>query len=181
MLEELFEEQAAAPIHNSQLEGISNLAREQIDLQGKVEFAESELKDLKKLHKQVSQVDLPEALMSVGMTSFKMDSGEEISIKDQLRMSIAKKNKGECIQWLVDNGYSTIIKNTVTISFDMGDEDGVDNLLDLLHTNKYLHPVVDEAVNTATVKAIAKERMEDGLEFPMEIFGGFTYRESKIK
>ena len=180
-LTNLFEQEAdALKVGDSQLSGISALARRAKQLEKQIDDHEDTLKELKAQFRKVTEEALPEALAELGMTSFRMDDGSSIDIKPFYSASITEARRAEAFQWLRDHGFDDIIKNTVSVRFGRGEDELCVRLLNLLGQQGYPADQ-SEKIEPQTLKAWVKERVERGEEFPTELFGAYIGKKATIK
>jgi hypothetical protein len=180
-LTSLFENEASAlRVQDDQITGISALARRAKSLEKQIEDEEQTLKGLKEQYRKLTEEAIPEALSELGMTSFRMDDGSSIDIKPFYSASISEARRAEAFQWLRDNGFDDIIKNTVSVRFGRGEDELCNRLLGLLGQQGF---PVDQAekVEPSTLKAWVRERVERGEQFPMELFGAYIGKKASIK
>jgi hypothetical protein len=180
-LTSLFENEASAlRVQDDQITGISALARRAKSLEKQIEDEEQTLKGLKEQYRKLTEEAIPEALSELGMTSFRMEDGSSIDIKPFYSASISEARRAEAFQWLRDNGFDDIIKNTVSVRFGRGEDELCNRLLGLLGQQGF---PVDQAekVEPSTLKAWVRERVERGEQFPMELFGAYIGKKASIK
>jgi len=174
-----FEE--AVTVSGEQLQEISKLAQQQLDLEKLLEQTEQHLKTLKSQHKKIAVDLLPTAMQAAGMEKFTLTNGAQIDVKEALYMSIPKKNRADVALWLVEHGQETLIKNDVVIKFNKGEEDQVRGLTELLGDagmgDRYS---VEQDMNTASVKAAIRELLEQGEDVPLKLFGAYQETAAKI-
>jgi hypothetical protein len=163
------------------IDKISDIARDQVSKKEELSQLEDDVKRVKKEYIQISQVDLPEAMQSVGMASFTLDNGSSISVKDQMRASLPKKNRVEVANWLKDHGAGSLIKDTVVVEFQKGENSRAEELINLLVENGFSNFHEDISINTGSLKSLAKEKLAQGEDIPLELMGIFLYQESIIK
>ena len=170
-----------ASVDTVHIDKISEIANAQLSKKKELSESEDDVKRLKKEYIQISQVDLPEAMQSVGMASFTLDNGASISVKDQMRASLRKKNRVEVANWLKEHGAGSLIKDTVVIEFQKGENSRAEELIDLLVDKGFSNFHEDISINTGSLKALAKEKLAQGEDIPLELMGIFLYQESIIK
>jgi hypothetical protein len=103
-----------------------------------------------------------------------------LSKKPFYSASIKEENRAEAYEWLRDNGYDDIIKNTVSVRFGRGEDQLCDTLLNLLREQNY--PVEQaQKIEPQTLKAWVREQVERGSEFPTELFGAYIGQKATIK
>ena len=180
-LTSLFEDEASAlRVKDDQITGIAALARRAKSLEKQIKDEEDTLKGLKDQYRKITEETIPEALAELGMTSFKMEDGSSIDIKPFYSASITEARRAEAFQWLRDNGFDDIIKNTVSVRFGRGEDELCNRLLGLLGQQGFPAEQA-EKVEPSTLKAWVRERVERGDQFPMELFGAYIGKKASIK
>lgn len=180
-IQNLFEEDAGAlKIEDNSLASLSSLARRAKLLEKELADLEQATKEHKDQYRKLVEEVIPEALAELGMKSFKMEDGSEVSVKPFYSASISEARRSEAYQWLRDNGYDDIIKNTVSVRFGRGEDELCARLLDLLGEKGFPADQA-EKVEPMTLKAWVKEMVERGNEFPTELFGAYIGQKATIK
>ena len=90
------------------------------------------------------------------------------------------KNRPAAYEWLRENGYDDIIKNTVSCDFGRGEDDIASAFKALAEHEGYM-PLQNTGIHSSTLRAFVKERVENGDEFPMELFGAWVAQRATIK
>jgi hypothetical protein len=109
-----------------------------------------------------------------------MEDGSSIEVKAFYSASITEARRAEAFQWLRENGYDDIIKNTISVRFGRGEEALCAQAVATLREGGY--PVEQaEKVEPMTLKAWVKEQVEKGREFPSELFGAYIGQKATIK
>lgn len=159
---------------------ISNLAMRQLSLAGQIEDAEERLKELNAQFKQISEMDLPNAMLELGMRSFKLEDGASISVEKFYGASIKVENRPLAYAWLEENGHGPLIKTDVVIPFGKGTEARADakELMEDLKSEGF-DVALEESVHHSTLKAFAKEQLEAGTPLP-DLFTVFVGEKAKI-
>ena len=62
-------------------------------------------------------------LAEIGMSSFALDDGSTVEVKQTYGASILVDKRPEAYDWLRDHGHDDIIKNTVLCQFGRGEDD----------------------------------------------------------
>ncbi|UOF78075.1 hypothetical protein [Caudoviricetes sp.] len=167
-------------ITDEKLEELSQLAERQLRLEQAIKEAEENLVSLKDNHKQLSEVLIPEAMMEVGMESFKLKDGTSISTVKFYSGSIKEENAEAAFQWLRETGNDSLIKREVKCQFGKGEDAVANKLVELLFTHKY-SPTDKSSVHPMTLKSFIREQMEAGNpDFPAELFGAYVGNKTKI-
>ena len=81
--------------------------------------------------------------------------------------------------WLDENGFSDIIKNTVSVSFGREEDDSAKKLLETLDTDGY-KTAQKKHVEPMTLKAFVREQVEKGSDLPLETFNVYIGQKTKV-
>jgi hypothetical protein len=177
----LFEEDAGAlVVKNEDLSSVGALAKRAKELEKEIEELETVTKERKEQQRKLLEDTIPAMLSELGMKSFKMADGSLIDIKPFYSASIREENRAKAYEWLRNNGFDDIIKNTVSVRFGRGEDGLCDTLLGQLREQNY--PVEQaQKIEPQTLKAWVREQVERGNEFPTELFGAYVGQKATIK
>jgi hypothetical protein len=177
----LFEQDAdALQVKNEDLHSVGALAKRAKLLEKEIEELDTVLKERKEQQRKLLEDTIPAMLQELGMKSFKMSDGSTIDVKPFYSASIKEENRALAYQWLRDNGYDDIIKNTVSVRFGRNEDKLCETLINLLRQQNY--PVEQtEKIEPQTLKAWAREMVERGVEIPTETFGLYVGHKATIK
>lgn len=177
----LFEEDAGAlVVKNEDLSSVGALAKRAKELEKEVEELESVLKERQEQRRKLLEDTIPAMLSELGMKSFKMADGSNIEVKPFYSASIKEESRAKAYEWLRENGFDDIIKNTVSVRFGRGEDGLCDTLLNQLREQNY--PVEQsQKIEPQTLKAWVREQVERGSEFPTELFGVYVGQKATIK
>ena len=164
---------------DDELQIVSTLSHKQLELEDEVTRLEELLKDTKKQLDFVRQVELPNALAEIGLSSITLTNGAKIEVKQKYYASIPVESRAEAFAWLQDHSYDSIIKNVVKCEFGKGENDSAKEAMREL-ISLGLRPVNDKSVHPMTLKSFIKDLLERGEEFPMDLFGAGVVNESKV-
>lgn len=133
-----------------------------------------------KHYKAIDQKIISEGLLE-DMDDMEIDTfdGENVKAKVKLSVSASIKNPETGYQWLIDNDYGDLLKDTIDFPKGELDEDTVAYL-----NTKGLSYKRKTAIHPATLKKVMKDRFEDGQELPDESVikvSHFPYVEVKFK
>jgi len=175
------EEVEELEVDTTQLKQLAELAYLQLSLEREIADLEGQLKQKKQRWAQVAEKDIP-ALMrdEIGMESFKLIDGTTITTKEKLFASISAKNKPLARQWLIANDHGALVKETVQAQFEKGEHEKVTAAVSLLAENGY-EVTTSETINTASVKSMITELIDQGMDVPLDIFGAFFKNVTTIK
>lgn len=176
-----FESDAQAiEVENNSLSSVAELGKQALLLEKDIEDLEATLAERKEKLRNLTEERIPDALKEIGMTKFSMTDGSEIEVKPFYSASIPADRRGEAYEWLRAHGFDDIIKNTVSVQFGRGEDDAAGDLINVIRKQGLL-PEQAEKIESQTLKAWVREMVEQGTEFPTELFGAYTGFKAKIK
>ena len=141
---------------------------------------EQKLKDEKKALLKMTDEDLPSLLAEAGLSSFTLDDGSKVEIKQTYGGSILVENRPKAFEWLRENEHVDIIKNKVSCQFGQGEDQEAEAFVRMAQSQGYPTDQKEE-VHPQKLRAWIKEMVEKGNEFPMELFGAYIGQRAVIK
>ena len=183
LMEQDFEETNAASVEKIDQQGLTSvaaLARTIRDKEAKISDLEQTLKEEKKALLKLTDEEMPSMLAEIGMSSFALDDGSTVEVKQTYGASILVDKRPEAYEWLRDHGHDDIIKNTVACQFGRGEDDQASAFAAFAQQQGYV-PDQKTEVHPQTLRAFVKERCEAGEDFPMELFGAWVGQRAVIK
>lgn len=167
---------------NAEIFEISALAERQLACEIRVQALGEQLKQANEALRQVQEVDLPAAMAQAGVSEIKLPSGEKVTIKEDVYASIPKDERHhEAMDWLREHDFGDVIKNEVKVAFGKGEEDQARALIAELNANGWKNYTAGETVHSQTLKALIREQLAKGKDFPMELFGAGPVTKAVIK
>jgi hypothetical protein len=182
-MEQDFEESLASSVEKldqGDLTTVAGMARAIRDKERVVSELEQKLKDEKKALLKMTDEDLPTMLAEIGLSSMKLDDGSEVTVKQTYGASILVDNRPAAYEWLRENGYDDIIKNTVACQFGRGEDDKASAFKAFAENEGFFAEQKTE-IHPQTLRAFVKERVESGEEFPMSLFGAYVGQRAVVK
>ena len=149
------------------------------DLEDEIANAEESLKKLKEKARVVSSIEIPAMMDEMPITKLKLKDGEAVEIKKVYGASIPKDQQEAAFTWLRNNGLGDVIKNDITVTFGRGEDNKAAQYADLAKGQGF-EPVQKIGVNPMTLKALVRERLENGKDVPSELFKPFEGNQTKI-
>lgn len=160
---------------------LAGLAQEQAEAEAEVARLEAELEKAKKVLRIVSEETLPGLMDELKLQQFTTTNGFRIEVKKTMRASITKEREERAFGWLEDNGHAALIKRQVVVQFG---RKASENKLARAMLKRLDRVGRDAAykrkVEPATLAAFLREQMANGREIPLELFGAFEQRSTKI-
>jgi hypothetical protein len=170
----------ALTVENTSLSSVAELAKQAIGIENDIEDLEKVLSEKKEALRNLTEERIPDALKEIGMAKFEMTDGSVIEVKPFYSASIPADRRGEAYEWLRAHGFDDIIKNTVSVQFGRGEDDAAGELINVIRKQGLL-PDQAEKIESQTLKAWVREMVEQGTEFPTDLFGAYTGFKAKIK
>ena len=152
------------------LQEISALASAMVETEKEIEQQETVLSQLKERLRSIKEESLPMGMQELGLESFKLSTGETLSVKQEVYASIPVAQKTTAFKWLEDHGFGGLIKTEVATSFGKGDMELAKRAVQLLSDNGF-EASLSQNVHAQTLKAWLKECLEKGVDVPLETFG----------
>jgi hypothetical protein len=106
--------------------------------------------------------------------------GSSVDVKPNYSASITVANRDAAFQWLRDNNLGDIIKNEISVSFGRNEDLKAADYANLASERGY-QPTQKLKVEPMTLKALVRERLENGKEMPTELFNVFVGNKTTIK
>lgn len=183
MMEQDFEETMASLVEKLDQGGaqtVASIAREIRSTEQAVEDLEKDLKKAKEKLLKLTDQEMPALMAEMGIASITLDDGSVVKVAQTYGASILVENRPKAYEWLREHGYDDIIKNTVMCQFGRGEDDRAKDFAEFAAENGYA-PEQKTEIHSQTLRAFVKERIEQGDEFPMELFGAYVGQRATIK
>jgi hypothetical protein len=164
-------------------ENLDKLAGKVKELQGinqAIETLEESLKKTKKDYEALSGEVIPTMMSEMGLSELKLMDGSSVEVKPYYAANISLKNRDSAYSWLRSNGLGDIIKNEITVSFGRNEDNKAADYANLAKGQGY-QPTQKLKVEPMTLKALVRERIENGKEMPTDIFNVFVGNRTTIK
>ena len=178
-------------LDNEDLSTLTGFAEAIIKQDAFVKELEEKLKQEKKRLLKMTDEDLPALMTEANSMEFPLLDGSKVTIKPQYGASIKVDNRPAAYEWLREHGHDDIIKNTISCQFGSGEDEMASQFKEAMESFTYEGPdgkkisVKDmvtqaEKIEPMSLRAFVKERVENGDEFPMELFGAYIGQRAVI-
>ena len=167
------------PMGDASLKALSEKSNQLQKLDDAIQEAEQTLGQLKAEYRELSEVDIPSMLSELGLSEITLKDGNKISTSTYYSARISEDKRDEAFQWLNDNGFGDIVKNTVSVSFGREEDDSAKKLLETLDTDGY-KTAQKKHVEPMTLKAFVREQVEKGSDLPLETFNVYIGQKTKV-
>ena len=179
-LQGLSEDDSLKAVNNDGLKTIAEYASAISAQELIVEQLEAQLKEAKKQLRSLTDESLPQLLLELGVSEFKLEDGTKVTVKNIYGATIPAALREEAHKWLRDNGHGDIIKNVISASFGMG-EDHLAEKFKEAAKDKGLVCEQKESVHSQTLRGFVKGEIEKGKDIPQDLFGVFVSQRAIIK
>jgi len=166
-------------LDNEDLSTLTGFAEAIIKQDAFVKELDEKLKEEKKKLLKMTDEDLPALMTEANSMEFTLLDGSKVTIKPQYGASIKVDNRPAAYEWLREHGHDDIIKNTVSCQFGRGEDDLASSFKAFAEKEGYV-PNQTEKIEPMSLRAFVKERVENGDEFPMDLFGAYVGQRAVI-
>lgn len=158
----------------SEIKRAVQLAELLLQARTNVEALETQLQAAKADLVRIEQEDLPDLMLEIGLSSFKMDNGASVEVVNEVQCGISEDRRNAAHSWLVQHNFGGLIKTEVVVAFGRGELEAAKACAETAGGS------VKESVHPATLKSFIKEQMAAGAAVPFDLFGVRPYNKVKI-
>ncbi len=162
---------------------VARLAARLSALDDEVATLDEALKAKKKEKQRVEEQDLPEAMDAIGMSEFKLTTGEKITVKTFYTANITAEKKDEAFAWLDAHGHGGIIKTEVSVAFGRGDLELARKFEEYCRSfeDMAVQPAFEQSVFWSTLRKFVEEQITAQNELDQDLFGVYIGRKATVK
>lgn len=167
----------------AKINSVTSLERDLVNITNRKADIEGSLRRLR-------ETELPDLFDQAGVQKIDIPAfGNYPAVSAQLRKAYGAgisaswddERRQAAFDWLDKNGHGSLIKTTITVSFDRDDRSGAKKFLALLRKNKIKFEV-KSSVHSGTLTKWLRDQVERVKKMPpLETIGGFVGKEVKIK
>jgi len=161
------------------LDEMAALARALVESDASVDAAEANLKEAKERARILREETIPSAMQELGLEELRLDTGEKLSVKQDVYASIPKGHEDAAYSWLEVKGFGGLIKVEVKTQYAKGESDDALELYSEL-TARGLQAQYTQNVHAQTLKAFLREQIAAGMNVPLDLFGARPVWVAKI-
>lgn len=162
------------------LDEMARLVRALEDADAEVAEQTAVLKRLAERARVFREETIPSAMQELGLAQLKLDTGETITVKQDVYASVPRENRDRAYQWLEDHGHGGLIKLTVATAFGRKESDEAVELYNKLAAEG-VNPTLQQTVAPQTLKAFLREQIAAGEDVPLDLFGARPVWTTKVK
>tara|TARA_R100001460_G_scaffold28955_2_gene57675 strand:+ start:450 stop:1031 length:582 start_codon:yes stop_codon:yes gene_type:complete len=173
------EQMSNLDISQDNIKSISEKCNDLNKLKKTIDDEEEKISKLKHKARDLEERIIPEMMQEAGVSLLKLTDGSTVEVKPFYAAKIPESRVEEAFSWLRGKGFEDIIKNTVTASFNRGQDNQVSELIKVCEDHGFNYNK-KEKVEPMTLKAFVKEQVEAGKELPFDLFGVYIANKTKI-
>lgn len=159
---------------------LSGAAQTLLKLAESVAQCEAALEAAKRAHREMETDTLPEMMRELGVSELTLESGEKLTLADEVACSIPEARRWAAADWLEARGYGGILKSSLAVEFGAGELAVAQGLADQVAASTGRAVAIERKVHPATLKSFVKERMRAGETLPEDIFSIHPYSAVKV-
>ena len=149
------EKMSSMGIGQHDVKSISEKCQQLKDLQQQLKKKNEELDHIKFKVRDMEERIIPEMMQEAGVSLLKLSDGSQVEVKPFYAAKIPESRVDEAFGWLRDNGFEDLIKNTVTASFNRGQDNQVAELIKVCEEHNFTYNK-KEKVEPMTLKAFVR-------------------------
>lgn len=159
---------------------IAQTCNKLLETQKEIKTAEDKIKKLKEAERNLSDNVIPNLMREAGLSSLGLANGDKVEVKPYYSANITESFKERAHNWLRENNFDDLIKNTVTLSFGKGQDEEAKKVLQDAN-NKGYQVKSKEAVHPSTLRGFVKDQILDGKSVPNDLFSVYVANRVTIK
>ena len=173
------EKMSSIDINQDSVKSISEKCNNLKEIHVQIKDVEEKLSQLKSKARDFEERIIPEMMQEAGVSLLKLKDGSTVEVKPFYAAKIPESRVDEAFGWLRTKGFEDLIKNTVTASFNRGQDNQVSELIKVCEQHGFNYNK-KEKVEPMTLKAFVKDQVEGGKELPFDLFGVYIANKTKI-
>ena len=173
------EQESTIAVDTGMTKDISTSCNKLIETQKEIATIEEKLKTTKEIERTLSEQTIPNLMRKAGVTMLKLADGQLVEISPKYYAKIPATKTEEAFSWLRQHGHEDIIKNDVSLSFGMKQDNEAKSLVEDLK-NKGFNVKQKTHVHHGTLSGFVKEQVLEGKTIPHDLFGVYVADKTKI-
>lgn len=153
---------------------ITTLAEQGDKLQAELDELNFKVQEMQQELERIYRNKLPELMKAAALTEFKLADGTKLTLKSEIKTSISVAHQAAAFHWLEEHEFDGIIKSKVESEFERGEIERANEIVALLN-EEGVGASLKRTIHPATLKSFVKERLEEGTNLPLDVFGVFEY------
>lgn len=157
-------EEDAKSVTDTGVAYLVQLINMQRDYEAKVTDLEEQLKRANQELNALVEITIPNFFDEAGVKEITLPDGLKVIVEEKVFPNISKENWDAAYAWLKKNGFDSIVKNEVKISFSKGEDKKVAKILELLLANDCSDFTNKQFIAPPTLGAFVRERLAEGAD-----------------
>lgn len=146
-----------------------------------IERLEEQLKEAKDNLKRIDEVEIPTLLDGI-QGKINLPDGRIIEVSEKIRGNIGGDKKLPALNWLNKNGHGNLIKRKFVIEFNRDEEEKAKEFeKELREAAEEFNFKTELGVHWQTLDAFIRERLAEGDDIPLDTFGVYRQKITKVK
>jgi hypothetical protein len=152
----------APPVADAEIKKVRDLAERYAALNAAIEELERQANEARQEFTQISDVDLPAAMLAARLEVWPMPGGKSIELANLVNASIPKDHIPEAHAWFEAHGHGDLIKRKITILFGRDEIEWAKKFIrDCAQRKKPLNLDQKEWIEPMTLGAFVREQLKE--------------------
>jgi len=173
------EQESTIAVDTGMSSDIADSCNKLIDTQKQLKALDDQITKLQEVERTLSEQTIPNLMQQAGISMLKLADGSSVEITKKYAARIPTSKVDEAHDWLRANGYEDLIKNDLSLSFGMKEDNQAKALAQEL-IEKGFNVKQKTHVHHSTLAGFVKEQIQEGKEVPHDLFGVYVADRTKI-
>jgi len=166
---------------DSKLKQLTVLGENLCELEEDIRKIEAMLNAKKNQAKQLAEVRIPDIMIDIGMSEFRLTSGYKLRVQPLLAVSIPKENLDSAETWLEDNHHGGMVKRVVEVYIPKTVGNNVLIKLSVTLKEMGLEYQQKKSIHYQTLNSWARNMEKENEEIPEDIFKVYRSWTTKVE
>jgi|KBSSwiStaDraftv2_1062776.scaffolds.fasta_scaffold00263_42 hypothetical protein len=163
-------------VKEERLKQAIQLAEKMRELNESINRLKRQLKFYEEQFNLISESDLPDLMINIGLSSFRLSDGTTLSIAPVFKISIAKDKMESAYQWLVHHHHDGMVKTRILLPTGV-DNDTLKQIILFARNHIKGDVETERTIHHSTLGAWGREMERESMVIPEDIFS--VYRSQK--
>ena len=173
------EQQSAVTVDTAASSDIAESCNKLLETQKKLKAIDEERKKYEDVERTLSEETIPNLMHNAGISMLKLADGSSVEINKKYYARIPASRQDEAFNWLREHGHEDLIKNDVSMSFGMKQDNEARSIAEDLKQRGF-DVKQKTSVHHSTLFGFVREQIEDGKNVPHDLFGVYVRDKTKI-
>jgi len=165
-----------SPPTDRELSSLAQLGNDLYEAEADVLRLDAELKRAKAKRDRIQHDLIPEAMAEIGVLEFRTATSH-IKVEEKLRVQPLKQNRPLVLQAVEEMGSGNLIKTTVSVPFNRGEDDRVEAALLALEEMGCQYKQ-ERDIHPSTLRKFVSDLLKEGKPVDMELFGARKFKQA---